>query len=81
MDLFLDDEFFDFLTIQLSLAMGPIAGYIIEEEIQEFGCSMAEVPRQRAAELVDRLSRQIQRQEKKIAFQQALLKKIKELAQ
>jgi hypothetical protein len=37
------------------------------------------VPRHRAAELVDRLSRQIQRHEKKIAFQQALVKKINEI--
>ena len=76
---FLDNEFFDFLQIQLSLALGPIAGYIIEEEIQEFGGDLTKVPRQRAAELVDRLSRQIQRQEKKIAFQQEMLKIIKEL--
>jgi hypothetical protein len=76
---FLDNEFFDFLKIQLSLALGPIAGYIIEEEIQEFGGDFAKVPRHRAAELVDRLSRQIQRQEKKIAFQQTLVKKIKEI--
>ena len=76
---FLDNEFFDFLKIQLSLALGPIAGYIIEEEIQEFGGNLAKVPRHRAAELIDRLSRQIQRQEKKIAFQQALVKKINEI--
>ena len=76
---FLDNEFFDFLKIQLSLAVGPIAGYIIEDEIREFGGDLAKVPRHRAAELVDRLSRQIQRQEKKIAFQQALVKKINEI--
>lgn len=76
---FLDNEFFDFLKAQLSLALGPVAGYLIEEEIQEWGGNVAGVPCHRAAELVDRLSRQIQRQEKKIAFQQALLKKIKEI--
>ena len=76
---FLDHEFFDFLQIQLSLALGPIAAYIIEEEIQEFGGDLSKVPRHRAAELVDRLSRQIQRQDKKIAFQQAMIKIIKEL--
>jgi hypothetical protein len=76
---FLDNDFFDFLKIQLSLALGPIAGYIIEDEIREFGGDLTKVPRHRAAELADRLSRQIQRQEKKIAFQQALVKKIKEI--
>ena len=76
---FLNDEFFDLLKIQLSLAIGPIAGYIIEDEVQGFGGDLTTVPRHRAAELVDLLSRQIQRQEKKIAFQQAMLKIIKEL--
>ena len=76
---FLENEFFDFLKMQLSLALGPIAGYIIEDEIREFGGDLARVPRNRAAELADRLSRQIQRQEKKIAFQRALVKKIKEI--
>lgn len=78
-DFFLDSEFFDFLKMQLSLALGPIAGYLIEDEIRGFGGDVAKVPRHRAAELVDRLSRQIQRQENKITFQQALLKKIKEI--
>ena len=76
---FINNEFFDFLKIQLSLAVGPIAGYIIEDEIQVLGGDLAKVPHHRAAELVDRLSRQIHRQEKKIAFQQALVKKIKEI--
>ncbi|MDF1593397.1 MAG: hypothetical protein P1P89_17935 [Desulfobacterales bacterium] len=76
---FLDNEFFDYLKMQLSLAVGPIAEYLIEDEIQGFGGDLAKVPRHRAAELADRLSRQIQRQENKIAFQQALVKKIKEI--
>jgi len=77
---YLDNEFFDFLKMQLSLALGPIAGYLIEDEIREFGGDLAKIPRHRAAELADRLSRQIQRQEKKIEFQQALVKKIKEIS-
>ena len=77
---YLNNEFFDFLRYHLSLAVGPIARYIIEDEIQEFGGDLAKVPRHRAAELVDRLSRQIQRQEKKIAFQLVMIDKIKEIA-
>jgi len=75
----LDKEFFDFLKLQLSIAMGPIAEFLIEDQIHESGDSLSKMPYHRAVELVDRLSRQIQRQEKKIAFQQALLKKIKEI--
>ncbi len=37
------------------------------------------IPCHRAAELVDLLARQIPRKEKRIAFQEAMLKKIKEI--
>ncbi|MFC1815249.1 hypothetical protein ACFL0M_04750 [Thermodesulfobacteriota bacterium] len=75
----LDKEFFDFLKTQLSMAMGPIAEILIEDEIQEFGSDSTGVPYHLAAELVDLLSRQIYREAKKIAFQQAMVKKINEL--
>lgn len=72
-------EFFDFLKIRLSLAMGPIAALIVEEEIQEFSNASNEIPLHRAAELVDLLSRQIHRDTKRVEFQQAMVKKIKEI--
>jgi len=75
----LDKEFFDFLKIQLSMAMGPIAEVLIEDKIQEFGNITTKTPWYRAAELVDLLSRQIHREEKKIAFQQAMVNKINDL--
>ena len=75
----LDAEFLDFLQNQLSLALGPIAEILIEDEILEFGNNPQEVPFYRAAELVNLLARQIPRQEKKIAFQQLMAKKINEI--
>lgn len=72
-------EFFDYLKTQLSLAMGPIAEFIIEDEIKELGNDATTLSYQHAAELVDLLSRQIHREEKKVAFQQAMVKRIKEL--
>ena len=74
----LKKEFFNFLTDQLSFALGPIAEFLIEEEIREFGDDQANVPRRRAAELVKLLARQIPREEKRIAFRQAMALKIKE---
>lgn len=74
----LNQEFFNFLTAQLSFALGPIAEFLIEEEIREFGNDLAKVPKRRAAELVNLLARQIPRKEKRIAFQQAMVLKIKE---
>lgn len=74
----LNKEFFNFLVAQLSFALGPIAEFLIEEEIREFGDDPAKVPRRRAAELVNLLARQIPRKEKRVAFQQAMALKIKE---
>ena len=74
----LNKEFFSFLVAQLSFALGPIAEFLIEEEIREFGDDPAKVPRRRAAELVNLLARQIPRKEKRVAFQQAMVLKIKE---
>ena len=74
----LNKEFFNFLVAQLSFALGPIAEFLIEEEIREFGDDPAKVSRRRAAELVNLLARQIPRKEKRVAFQQAMVLKIKE---
>ena len=75
----LDNNFFDFLQSHLSLAMGPIAELLIEDEVMQLGNESKTIPRHRAAELVDLLARQIPRKEKRIAFQEAMLKKIKEI--
>lgn len=77
--LMLNDDFFDFLKNQLSLALGPIAEFLIEDEIQDFSDVPWQVPFNRAAELVNILARQIPRQENKVAFQQAMAQKIKEI--
>ncbi|MBW2220784.1 MAG: hypothetical protein JRF40_15050 [Deltaproteobacteria bacterium] len=59
----LNKEFFNFLVAQLSFALGPIAEFLIEEEIREFGDDPAKV---------------LPRKEKRVAFQQAMVLKIKE---
>jgi len=74
----LNKEFFNFLVAQLSFALGPLAEFLIEEEIREFGDDPAKIPRRRSAELVNLLARQIPRKEKRVAFQQAMVLKIKE---
>ncbi len=75
----LDNNFFAFLQSHLSLAMGPIAELLIEDEVIELGDGSKTIPRQRAAELADSLARQIPRKEKRIVFQEAVIKKIKEI--
>ena len=73
----LNQDFFDFLKEHLSLALGPLAEFLIEDEIQELGDKQGKVPFSRAAELVNLLARQVPRQEKRVAFQQAMVQKIK----
>ncbi|MCF8027459.1 MAG: hypothetical protein K9K81_03775 [Desulfobacteraceae bacterium] len=75
----LDRDFMKFLSSQLSRAMGPIADVVIEDEIREMGETANRFPAHRAAELVDLLARQILREERKVAFQQAMVKKLREI--
>jgi hypothetical protein len=72
-------DFFDYLHVQLSLALGPIADVLIEEAVTDLDESKSEFPGQRAAELVDLLAREIRREGKRIIFQQNMVKKIREI--
>ncbi len=75
----LGKDFFNFLSKELSRAMGPIADVVIEDGISDMGEDPGSFPAHRAAELVDLLARQIIREERKVAFQQAMVKKLKEI--
>jgi hypothetical protein len=74
----LDNDFLEYLTRQLFEATGPIAGALIEDVADELGTSVREMPLYRAAEFVDQLSREIPDEGKKLAFKQAMLKKLSE---
>jgi len=74
----LDKEFIDYLTSQLSRALGPIAGLLIEEVVAEMGYSLKQFPSAQAAELIDLLARDIQRDQKKNPFKMNMINKIKE---
>jgi hypothetical protein len=74
----LDRDFLDYLKRELSLAIGPLAEVLIEDAISDMGYSMERVPAQRAAELVEMLGKEIHREDKKVAFKQNLVLKIKE---
>ena len=73
----LDKDFFETLNAEMSLAVGPIAEVIIEDAVGDLGLNFSRFPSQRAAELVELLAREIQRDEKKIAFKQNMISKIK----
>ena len=73
-----DKDFLDFLNAQLALSVGPIAEIIIEDTVNDLGHSMSKFPSHRAAELVDLLSREIQREEKRGIFKKNMVNKIRE---
>jgi hypothetical protein len=75
----LDKSFFNYLSAELARAMGPIADVVIEDEISEMGENQLKFPSHRAAELVDLLARQILREERKVVFQQAMVRKLREV--
>lgn len=75
---FLDRSFMHFLASQLSIAMGPIAHVVMEDEIFDMGEVPDRFPASRGAELINLLARQIPREEKRFAFQQAMIQRLKE---
>jgi hypothetical protein len=72
-------DFFNELSSELSKAMGPIADVVIEDEVADMNEDRDRFPAHRAAELVDLLARQVLREERKVAFQQAMVKKLREI--
>jgi hypothetical protein len=74
----LDEDFFHYLRSQLAIAIGPIAEVIIEDVVSDLGHSLSQFPSYRAAELIDLISREIKREEKRITFKQNMLSKIRE---
>ncbi len=73
----LSSEFMDMVTLELSKACGPIAELLVEDAAEDMGVAVNQVPPERAAELIEMLAREIPREEKRVAFQQALLKKVR----
>ena len=74
----LDGDFLRYLINQLSLATGPIASVLIEDEIHELGYEVDQFPGHRVNELVNRLSKEIRREEKKSIFIQNMVNKIQQ---
>jgi hypothetical protein len=73
-----DDDFFNFLNTQLSLAVGPVAEILIEDEIANMDHGISKFPAFRAAELVEILAMTIEREEKRSAFKLGMVNKLKE---
>jgi len=73
-----DQEFITFLVSQLSVAIGPLGGIVVDDGLEDLGFNKTNFPAHRTAELINLLSQEIQREDKRIQFKQVMLKKIKE---
>lgn len=74
----LDKDFLDYLISELAIAIGPIAEILVEDAMSDLGHNAMRFPSHRAAELVDLLARQIEREEKRKEFKHNLVTKLKE---
>ena len=70
------EDFFIYLTDELSKATGPMAEVLIDEAIASLDCTQSLFPRHRVQELIDLLAPKIFREEKRTAFKENLYKKI-----
>lgn len=70
------EDFFIYLTDQLSMATGPMAEVLIDEAVASLGYNPSNFPKHRVQELIDLLTSKIFREEKKVAFKQNLYKKL-----
>jgi len=74
----LDGDFFRYLINQLSLAIGPIASVLIEDEVHAMGYEVDRFPGYRAGVLVDRLAAEIRREGKKSIFIENMVAKVRQ---
>lgn len=75
----LDDDFYDYLLEQLIIAIGPMAEIIIDDVIKDYNISKNAIPVYKASEIIEYIADAIQRNDKKIKFQQNMLIKLKNL--
>ena len=74
----IDQEFLAELKRELTLAIGPLAGVLIEDAIGDMGYKQNRIPSHKAAELVELLARDINRDEKKNVFKMNMVKALKQ---
>lgn len=66
---------------ELTLFMGPLAPVILSDKAAEFEMNMSDFPSDRIAELVEEVSFEIQNHRRKVEFQRAALRILREAAQ
>lgn len=74
---FLDADFLKYLMGQLSAAVGPIAEILVEDAVNDLGHTLEAVPAFKAADLVELLAKDIKKEDKRMAFKQSMIARIK----
>lgn len=65
---FLSKHFLESLETELAIAVGPIAEVLVEDAMDDLGFADGRIPYAKAPELIELISRDIQREEKKADF-------------
>ena len=73
----LGNGFYRTLGKELALAVGPIAQVLIEDAVLDLGFDPGRLPAYKAAELVEMLAREIQREDQKAIFAKKMIAVIK----
>lgn len=76
-----DATFFEQLSLELARAIGPLASVILEDAIAALGEKPESFPRERLADLVERVSEEIPDPTRRLRFQQAMLEAIRRASQ
>ena len=75
-ELTIDGTFFAQMEHELTKVMGPVATLVIDDEMAALGAAKDSFPRDRVAELVEKISAEITDEGKRASFQQTMLEAI-----
>jgi hypothetical protein len=70
-------DFFDHVTREFAQVMGPLASVVIEDEVTALGETREKFPRDRLAELVERLGQVVHDDAMRLQFQRIMLETIR----
>jgi hypothetical protein len=74
---FLNEKFLETLKVNLSKAIGPMAGYLIEDVAGDMDFPMSRIPKDQAAELISNLAVEIPDEGSRVQFQKSMIELIK----
>ncbi|MBC8183540.1 DUF4388 domain-containing protein [candidate division KSB1 bacterium] len=72
-----DESFFSEIEKELSKAIGPMASIIIDEAIEDIGQTRNAFPNDKIADLVERVSGEIENEDDKLKFTQIMIESLK----